>query len=989
MNKEEKKSEVQNVVGEGTDSFAIVGIGASAGGLAAFEAFFSGMPADTDPNMAIVLVQHLDPDHKSLLADLIRRRTRMQVFEVEDGMMVRPNCAYIIPPNRDMAFLNGTLQLLEPSSPRGQRMPIDFFFRSLAHDQQERAICVVLSGTGSDGTLGVRDIKEEGGIVIVQTPESAEFDGMPRSVISTGMADYVLDPDKMPSQIIGYTSHAFDKLSRSFTAAALSDEASLKKIFILLRSQVGHDFSQYKEKTIMRRIQRRMAVNQIDTLERYTKYLQQMPMEVNALFDDLLIGVTYFFRDPEAFKSLEEQVIPLLFVNKNTGDDIRVWSAGCSTGEEAYSLAILLAEHQEKLKKSFKIQVFATDIDSNAIATARTGIYPSSIEADISQERLSRFFVNEQESNKYRICKSIRDTIVFSEQDLIKDPPFSKMDLICCRNLLIYMNRDLQKKIIPLFHYSLNPGGFLFLGASGSISYLNAYFSVLDRKSKIYQRKEDFHSSQNVNPSPFLLLKTDITTMQPAKKNSIPEKPSLRELTETMLLQYVTPAAVLVNSQGDILYIHGRTGMYLEPTPGEAGVNNIIKMAREGLQRDLTVSLHKAVGGKELVQCPGLSIKTNDHTYTINLTVRPVMSELNGKSENSLYLITLEEAPNLELRSQQITAALNSIVGEDEFNLKDAEAQILTLKQELRAKDEYLYTTKEELETSNEELKSSNEELQSVNEELQSTNEELETSKEELQSVNEELATVNAELQTKVVDLGQANNDMNNLLAGTGIGTVFVDVDLHILRFTPSVTQIINLIQSDVGRPVGHIVSNLVEYNNLVEDTQAVLDTLVPKEMEVQTNSGTWYAMRIQPYRTLDNVIEGAVVTFADITSSINLQKALRLNEERLRVALKVSPVMVFNQDEKLCYTWVYNPNAAFSSYSIIGKTDHDILTAEEASRLSVIKKQVLESGVGFRSEVFISTNGKQLSYNLTVDPLYDISDGIIGITGVLMASTN
>ena len=445
-----------------------MGIGASAGGLAAFEAFFSGMPADSDPGMAFVLVQHLAPDHKSILTDLIRRYTRMQVFEVEDGMEVQPNCAYIIPPGRDMAFLNGTLQLLEPAAPRGQRLPIDFFFRSLAHDQRERAIGVVLSGTGSDGTLGVRAIKGEGGMVMAQNPESTEYDGMPRSAIATGLVDYELPPAEMPAQLIAYVTHAFGKPPRPAHPAPKSENA-LKKIFVLLRAQTGHDFSQYKPSTSQRRIERRMAVHQIESMDGYVKFIQQTPEEVDALFRDMLIGVTSFFRDPEAFKALEEQIIPKLFAGKRADATIRIWVPGCSTGEEAYSLAILLAEHQEALKQSFKVQVFATDIDSHAIAAARAGIYPASIAADLTPERLARFFSPEPGDSAFRIHKGIRDMLVFSEQNVIKDPPFSKLDLISCRNLLIYLGGDLQKKLIPLFHYALNPGGFLFLGTSETV----------------------------------------------------------------------------------------------------------------------------------------------------------------------------------------------------------------------------------------------------------------------------------------------------------------------------------------------------------------------------------------------------------------------------------------------------------------------------------------------------------------------------------------
>ena len=544
-------------------SFPIVGIGASAGGLAAFEAFFSGMPADTDgfgqltagPGMAFVLVQHLAPDHKSILTDLIRRYTRMQVFEVEDGMAVRPNCVYIIPPNRDMAFLNGALQLMEPFVPRGQRLPIDFFFRSLAQDQHERAICIVLSGTGSDGTLGVRAIKGEGGMVMAQNPASTEYDGMPRSAIGTGLVDYELPPAEMPAQLIAYVTHAFGRPPRPAPPPTPKTENALKKIFILLRAQTGHDFSQYKPSTIHRRVERRMAVNQIETMDGYVKCLQQTPVEVDALFRDLLIGVTNFFRDPEAFKALEEQVIPKLFAGKPASAMIRVWALGCSTGEEAYSLAILLAERQEALKQGFQVQVFATDIDSKAIATARAGLYPANIAADLSSERLARFFAAKPDGSAFRIHKGIRDMMVFSEHNVIKDPPFSKLDLISCRNLLIYMGGDLQKKVIPLFHYALKPGGMLFLGTSETVGEFGDLFVALDRKSKLYQRKEDFRGAQRAALGRFFppMTAIDVALPRAAGKTADGGKRPLRELTEQALLQQVAPAGALVNEHGDIL----------------------------------------------------------------------------------------------------------------------------------------------------------------------------------------------------------------------------------------------------------------------------------------------------------------------------------------------------------------------------------------------------------------------------------------------------
>ena len=871
-----------------SSNFPIVGIGASAGGLAAFEAFFSGMPTDTDPGMAFVLVQHLAPDHKSILTDLVRRYTRMQVFQVEDGMAVQPNCTYIIPPNRDMAFLNGTLQLLEPSAPRGQRLPIDFFFRSLAQDQLQRAIGIVLSGSGSDGTQGVRAIKGEGGMIMAQNPESTEYDGMPRSALATGLVDYELPPAEMPAQLMAYVAHAFGKPPRATSLPAPKTENALKKIFILLRAQTGHDFSQYKPSTIHRRIERRLAVHQIETIDGYVQFLQQTPTEVKALFRDLLIGVTNFFRDPEAFQALEEQVIPKLFASKPAGSVVRVWSPGCSTGEEAYSIAILLQERLEALKQSYTVQVFATDIDSQAIAAARVGLYPASIAADISPERLARFFTAEPDGSAYRIHKGIRDMMIFSEQNVIKDPPFSKLDLLSCRNLLIYMGADLQKKLIPLFHYALHPGGFLFLGTSETVGDFGDLFIGLDRKSKLYRRKEDTPGAQRAALGRFLppMSAIDATLRQASAKTVSPVKLSLRELTEQALLQQVAPAGALINGQGDILYLHGRTGMYLEPPPGEAEINNILKMAREGLRHDLTMALHKAVGTKEIVRCQGLRVKTNGHFTPVNLSIHPVAAGRTPTPEPPLYLVILEEAPPYDLEPAE-QAAPHAIAGADGAE-SDADARFAALHQELQAKEEYLQTANEELETSKEDLKSSNEEMQSVNEELQSTNEELETSKEELQSINEELSTVNAELQTKVVDLSRANNDMNNLLAGTGIATVFVDHNLRILRFTPAATHIINLILSDVGRPVGHIVSNLVGYDRLLADTQAVLATLVPKEVDVQTQAGVWYKMRIQPYRTLNNVIEGAVIAFVDITEMVRAREALQKANEMLRLAVVV-----------------------------------------------------------------------------------------------------
>ncbi len=901
-------------------AFPIVGIGASAGGLAAFESFFSGMPTATDPGMAFVLVQHLAPDYKSILADLIRRYTRMPVFEVEDGMTVQVNSVYIIPPNYDMALLNGSLQLLEPCVPRGLRLPIDFFFRSLAQDQHEHAIGIVLSGTGSDGTLGVRAIKAEGGMVMAQAPESTEFDGMPNSAIATGQVDFTLQAAGMPAQLMAYAAKAIGQRPRLTATQTPRTEGALKKIFILLRAQTGHDFSQYKPSTIHRRIERRMAVHVIEEIDTYVKYMQQTPAEVEALFRDLLIGVTHFFRDTEAFQRLEELIIPRLFADKPAGAEVRVWSAGCSTGEEAYSMAILLQERMEALKQSYSVQVFATDIDSQAIATARTGLFPASIAADLSPERLAHFFTLEADGSAYRINKVIRDLLIFSEQDVIKDPPFSRLDLISCRNLLIYFGAVLQKKIIPLLHYALNPGGTLFLGTSEGIGEFDDLFAVLDRQAKLYQRKANSAGAQGVALSQFITPAT-VSEAHPRRAGipGFPGKRPLRELAEQAVLQQLAPVAALINSRGDILYLHGRSGMYLEPAPGEAGVSNILKMAREGLRHELGVALHKVVQSQEVVRSPGLSVRTNGHFTAVNLTLSLVRAHSAETSESALYLVLLEEAPGLG--NEHAAQPLADVRVEP-----SVEARIAALRQELRVKEEYLQSANEELESSGEELKSANEEMQSVNEELQSTNEELETSKEELQSINEELSTVNAELQEKVADLAHANNDMNNLLAGTGIATVFVDHQLRILRFTPLANTIINLIPSDVGRPVGHVVLNLLNYSQLTADIKAVLATLITREIDVEATDGRWYSLRILPYRTLNNVIEGAVITFVDVTEMVRVRESLR----RLTVVVNDAQDAITVQDlDGRMLAW--NPGAV----RLYGWTEAEALRMNVQDRIS------------------------------------------------------
>jgi two-component system CheB/CheR fusion protein len=803
------------------------------------------------------------------------------VFEVTKDTVVAINTIYIIPPGYDMTIHGGVLDLQESKHLQGPRLTIDTFLTSLALDQQEKAFAVILSGTGSDGSIGARAIKAAGGIVVVQKLASCEFDSMPRNALATGIVDFEFMPGEIPVNLIKYSKQLFSKSEKLTLEFGKVPQSVLSDLFMLLRAKTGHDFSSYKPSTIQRRIERRMAVHQVQQIDAYVEILRKEPEEIEALFYDLLIGVTNFFRDKEAFESLEKQVIPKLFEGRPPGLAIRIWSAGCSTGEEAYSIAILLQEYMEANKLSYPVQVFATDIDNRAIATARAGLFQASIASSVSPERLKRFFVPEANGYMFRIRKGVRDLLILSEHDLIKDPPFSKLDLICCRNLLIYFGSDLQEKLIPVFHYALKPNGILFLGGSEGIGEFGSLFSTLDRTEKIFQRRQTYQSlPQAALPRAGTLLSTNqLDPIQTSSKIAIPSvKAPLRELTENAILMLVAPVGTLVNEQGDILYLHGHTGSYLELPTGESSVNNILKMAREGLRQEMTETLQKAVSTKKLVRSQVLRFKTNLGFTLIRVTVLPI--NRGGLPESPLYLILIEEP------IAQDTAPWTSL--KDEQNEKDEKAisafeelpshwqkQIEILQQELRIKEEAIRFAKEELTASNEELRSFKEEMQSVNEELQSTNEELETSKEELQSVNEELATVNAELQTKVTDLWRSNNDMNNLLNGTGIGSVFVDKQLNVLRFTPAASEIINLIPGDVGRPLGHIVSNLANYEQLIFDTQAVLNTLVVKEVTVQSKSGRWYTMRIQPYRTVENVIEGAVITFVDSTEFVNTKNAL------------------------------------------------------------------------------------------------------------------
>ncbi|MGE5303065.1 MAG: chemotaxis protein CheB [Alphaproteobacteria bacterium] len=837
--------------------FPVVGIGASAGGLEALEELLDHMPAQT--GMAFVVVTHQHPGHTSLLPELLGRSTKLKVVEARDGLNIEPNHVYVGPPGGHLAIYDGTLHRMETSKGEAPKLPIDYFFRSLAEDQHERAICIVLSGTGTDGTLGLKAIKGESGMVMVEEPQSAKYSGMPASAIATGLADYVLPPAAMPERLLAYAKGPYlCEGARAIEEQVVPSEP-LQKVLVLLRSRTGNDFSAYKITTLRRRIERRMNVHQIKNYSQYLRYLQTNPHELDILFKELLIGVTNFFRDPEAWESLSSGALPQLLESRPENYILRAWVPGCSSGEEAFSLAIAMRECIEKIRKQSEVQIFATDVDADAIETARAGQYPDSIAVDVSPARLERCFIHQD--NLCRIRKDIREMTVFAVQNVIKDPPFTKLDFISCRNLLIYLNADTQRRLLSIFHYALKPGGILFLGTSETIGSLTDLFEPLDKRWKIFRRKETLSALHRLPEFP-----TEARGGELADDARFAGAPAVKAahvptVIERLLVNRFAPASVVVNDRGNIIYIHGRTGAFLEPAQGQPR-NNLLEMAREGLQRDLASALRQSATQKKDIVRGNVRVKTNGEHSLVTFSVENINEP---EAVRGLLLVTFKEStPAGPLAARR---------GKIARKKTEESGRIADLERELQYTKESLQTTVEELETTNEELKSTNEELQSTNEELQSSNEELETSKEEMQSLNEELTTVNAELQSKVDDLSQTNDDMQNLLNSTDIATVFLDNDLNIKRFTEKTPSLVTLRPSDVGRPISELASNL-ETDDLIVLCRMVLKTLVPKENEVRTKNGSYFLTRIMPYRTAENVIDGLVITFVDINRVKQAERA-------------------------------------------------------------------------------------------------------------------
>ncbi|MEJ2728227.1 MAG: CheR family methyltransferase [Deltaproteobacteria bacterium] len=843
------------------------------------------MPSDC--NMAFVIVQHLDPHHKSMMDSLLAKQTHLQISDAADGVRVKPGQVYLKPPGKDIIIHDKRLHLQEAKE-KGKRLQIDTFFRSLAADQKEKAICVILSGASNDGTLGAKLIKGEGGLVVVQDEKQAQYNSMPKSVINAGVADIILPVEEIPQELLRYTQHPFLGREPKDTPEE-KFEKDIQSILMMVRTSTGHDFNLYKRNTVRRRIERRMALHQIHEMSNYRRYLRQNSDEIHQLFKDLTINVTSFFRDTFAFKILKEDILQRMLAEKPADSSLRIWVPGCASGEEAYSIVMLIVEIAEELEKFFDIKLFATDINQEAIEAARNGIFPDSIASDITAERLKRFFA--KKGSTYQVDSKVRDVIVFAAHDVTRDPPFSDMDLICCRNLLIYMDNSLQSQVLPVLHYALKPEGILFLGTSETTSEASDLFTPVNKKAKIFKRKKieggrDIHfrmpkALRHAEPQ-------NEIQRQPAKgalQQETQKRKTARELIEKAIMDKYPYPTVLLDDQANILYFLGDTSRFLMMPSGEADFN-IFHMVSGELHYRLSQAVEKIQHQKEPLQLENIQARHDDSFLSLDLMLSPISSE--GRKKDWLLLEFKEHLPE--------PAAAKDQAGKD----ADSE-EVADLQNKLQATRQELQATIEELETSNEELKSANEELQANNEELQSTNEELESSKEELQSTNEELETVNSELYQKNQQMIKADDDMKNLFAATDIGTLFLDNDLRIKRFTPAATEVFNLKDVDLGRSISDITSNM-EYDDLAKDAEEVLDRLTRKEIKVFGKKGKSYVIRIVPYRSGENVIEGVVISFLDVSSFENAKFPggdIRRFFENITAKLR-DPVMVLDDTLKI-----------------------------------------------------------------------------------------
>ena len=923
-------------------SFPIVGVGSSAGGLEALKKFFSSTPADS--GMAYVLIQHLDPTHESLMVDLLGRYTAMKVVQILNNMPVEPDRIHIIPPNTSVTIKNGVLLLSKPVERRGLRLPVDYFLEALAEDQRENAIGIILSGTGSDGTLGIKEIKAYGGLVVVQDPETAQYDGMPRSAISTGLVDYVLPVEQISSALVSYIKHSI-AMGNLGDPLLIDAEGKLQKILMLLHVRTGHDFRCYKRNTLVRRLQRRMTINHISELQDYLEHIQKHPEEIESLDKDLLISVTNFFREPEVWEYMNSTVVTKLIDRCSENQPVRIWVPGCATGEEAYTLAMLLLEEADGRKRECPIQIYATDIDKEALDVARRGVYPENITEQVAPERLKRFFTRNAKG-AYHVVKRLREMVVFAPQNLISDPPFSKLDMVSCRNVLIYIQLELQKKIITMFHFALRDGGYLLLGNAESIGQMTDLFDTMSKRWRVYRQKS------TVGRVP-LDLPLGLDTGRRANHGmyKLAATPAMRyaEIAKTRLISRFAPPSVLVNDKFETLFFSGATKDFLS-IPEGLRTDNIMEMAEPSLRPKLRTALHKAGIEKREFVMGRIRLAKGEESHSVRLTVTPVAE---GRLETGLFLISFEYEPKVEM------------VQPEQLDDISEESVIKTLEDELRQSRDELQSTIEQMETSNEELKASNEEVMSMNEELQSTNEELETSREELQSLNEELSTLNSQLQDKVNDLEVTTDDLNNLLTSTNIATIFMSADFRIKRFTPATTELLNVISSDIGRPLEDITRKFTD-NLLFEDAQQVLRTLVPVASEIRSDAGRWYTRRIHPYRTQDNKIEGVVVTFSDVTelkkAQHRIEKYAAIVESSQDAILSKTldgTITSWNKGAELLYGYTAEEMIGQPITLIVPKANHEEIK-------SILKKLAQGKAVNVLETERISKDGTRIWTSLS-----------------------
>jgi two-component system CheB/CheR fusion protein len=841
----------------------VVGIGASAGGIQATRRFFEAVPPDT--GLAFVVILHLSPDHDSQLAQVLQLSANLPVTQVLDPVEVQPNHVYVISPNRSLSVRDGHLTVAEITRVEERRAPVDIFFRTLADSHGSHAACVVLSGTGANGSMGLKRVKEQGGLCVVQDPDEAEYDDMPRHSIATGLVDHILPVREMPARILAYRdSLTAVRVPEDTLDADSSDTQALRDVFSLLRSRTGHDFSNYKRATVSRRIARRMVVHGLTALSAYAQLVREQPDEAPALLKDLLISVTNFFRDREAFETLERDVIPRLFEGKGEEDRIRVWVPGCATGEEAYSIAMLLAEHAASGPGHPGIIIFATDIDASAVAVAREGLYTLNDAADVSPERLRRFF--SREGDAYQVRKELREMVLFAQQNILKDPPFSHLDLVSCRNLMIYLNRAAQRRVMEVVHFALNPAGYLFLSASESIEGAGDLFVSVENHAHLYQSRGA--AVRSMVPIPDVTLPHPVAQSR-ARTDRASQIRSASADTHLRLLEALAPPSVLVNEDHELVHLSPRAGRYLQFHGGDPS-QNLVRLVRPELRIELHSALYQATQLRVPVDAQGLRVRVDDRTVTINMRIRPVIGA--EEPARGCFLVIFEESPD-----DGAEAASRAVPLQEGNAAELLQDEVHRVKGQLRG-------AVERHETQAEELKASNEELQAINEELRSSAEELETSKEELQSLNEELRTVNQELKVNVDEQAQAANDIQNLINSTDIGTIFLDRQSRLKFFTPRVRDVFNLIPTDLGRPLSDINSPLLK-SDLSADIHRVLDRLERVDRELETNDGRWHLMRIVPYRTADDRINGVVLTFVDITDRKKSEDDLRASEEQLRQA--------------------------------------------------------------------------------------------------------